>query len=111
MVRNKLAVEIMGRRGRRQEKSAGRMSWLQISVCFVTVRHRCSRPAMDETGILGFVFVLLNLHFCFLLGHDFKGCGKTRLKRLNASGHDFSRAVNSLKNDPAFRPCGESFLL
>jgi hypothetical protein len=32
---------------------------------------------MDETGILGFVFVLLNLHFCFLLGHDFSRADRT----------------------------------
>ena len=67
---------------------------------FVTVRHRCFRPAMDETRLRGSAFaegagafrplksrpgwgglqarasfsssrVLLNLHSCFLLGHDF----------------------------------------
>jgi len=41
------------------------------------VRHRCFRPAMDETGVLLTFFVLLNLQFCFLLGHDIGCSGKT----------------------------------
>jgi hypothetical protein len=43
---------------------------------------------MDETGILGFVFVLLNLHFCFLLGHD------------------FSCAEEAVQQIAGFSPCG-----
>jgi hypothetical protein len=35
---------------------------------------------MDETGILGFVFVLLNLYFCFLLGLDFSRAANSSKK-------------------------------
>jgi len=36
----------------------------------MSVVHGLRRPAGDETGILRFVFVLLNLHFCFFLARD-----------------------------------------
>jgi hypothetical protein len=65
-------------------KSGSNRMWQNI--CFVTVRHRCFRPAMDETGILGFVFVLLSLHFCFLLGNDFTCCEKTPAGREKRQG-------------------------
>jgi hypothetical protein len=59
---------------------------------------------MDETGILQSFFVLLDLHFCFLLGHHFSRAKKAASwvwasqaaeKLYSAScvtGHDFSRA-------------------
>ncbi len=47
--------------------------------CFVSVDHLLRRPTGDETGVLRFMFVLLNLDFCFLLGHDFKSGAKNAL--------------------------------
>jgi hypothetical protein len=43
---------------------------------FVSVVHRLRRPTGDEAGVLRPMFVLLNLHFCFLLGHDFSRAAK-----------------------------------
>ena len=37
----------------------------------VSVVHRLRRPTGDETSVLRFMFVLFNLHFCFLLRHGF----------------------------------------
>ena len=36
---------------------------------------------------------------------------KNSLRLAKVSGYDFSRAANSSKNDPAFRPCGESMIV
>jgi hypothetical protein len=57
----------------------------------------------------------------FLKGHDFSrvaiaadassftGCGKTDFERQEASGHDFSRAVNATKERWALAPEGHFF--
>jgi hypothetical protein len=39
-------------------------------------------------------------------GHNFTACGKIHLELREASGHDFSRAVNALKISRALAPEG-----
>ena len=96
---------------------------LRKNPCFVSVVHRLRDPwGMKPHFRLS--CILLDLHFCFLLGHNFRRAVNELpiLKRtqkylilqmaeqaaekllLRCAGHDFSRAVK-IEADEGFRVC------